>query len=519
MRNLFNARRLLATALALAIIAGTLPASAFAQSTNKVPAGMELCAKAAEIATRFGRLAAFNVDFRAGIQTAVLNKAVGYIRDEIFGKTNIKIEELISDPLLAVGNFLSSAFNDLIENTMKTAVDNQVTEIENTLIDELSKIGRESIADISDTDDPEELLIANAERAAKLTSVPTIDEIVIARQKQTLNKLKEKLNKQIKEQKIAEVNADTRAKCAELLKTTNETIKRTLLYQLSTQIVDWIQTGKTPQFWKQPGKFLKDTGLLAVDRFISRVAPRLCEPFRLSVQLQIPSVRREDNPFYEQVTCSLNSVVANIENFYQDFRQGGWIAYNEMLKPQNNYYGASLAVIDEAAQQQAAATENARLEQARGFVPVKQCTEWAKFEPYAGPSSYVLDIRSDWEGNLYARANNAPPESGAVVGPVDANGNAVSGFVQEPQTGPLDKGVRLYSSSANYFWECLKDEITSPATVAAGLAERASQSDIDNLAASEDVSLFLQTVEDSIVNKLVKSGVRGLKNLLPRIIP
>ena len=518
MRNLFNARRLLATALALAIIAGTLPASAFAQSTNKVPAGMELCAKAAEIATRFGRLAAFNVDFRAGIQTAVLNKAVGYIRDEIFGKTNIKIEELISDPLLAVGNFLSSAFNDLIENTMKTAVDNQVTEIENALKDELVNIGRES-ADEDIIDAAEEATRSAADLAAGLTTVPTIDERVIARQEVTLKKLKDKLNKQIKEQKIAEVNADTRAKCAELLKTTNETIKRTLLYQLSTQIVDWIQTGKTPQFWKQPGKFLKDTGLLAVDRFISRVAPRLCEPFRLSVQLQIPSVRREDNPFYEQVTCSLNSVVANIENFYQDFRQGGWIAYNEMLKPQNNYYGASLAVIDEAAQQQAAATENARLEQARGFVPVKQCTEWAKFEPYAGPSSYVLDIRSDWEGNLYARANNAPPESGAVVGPVDANGNAVSGFVQEPQTGPLDKGVRLYSSSANYFWECLNDEITSPATVAAGLAERASQSDIDNLAASEDVSLFLQTVEDSIVNKLVKSGVRGLKNLLPRIIP
>ncbi|MFH1161707.1 MAG: hypothetical protein V1696_00280 [Candidatus Jorgensenbacteria bacterium] len=515
MRNSFREGFVVVLLIIALMVGGVFPfpPTALAQSTNKVAPGMELCAKAAEIATRFGRLAALNIDFRAKIQTAVLDKMVGYVQNEILGKIGLDINALKQSAYDAAGNFVSNTFNGLIGNTMKTEVDKQMADIENILSEELKTIGRESALEDA-RDAAEEAVRSAADVAAGLTTVPTIDERAIARQEVTLKKLKEKLNKQIKEQKIAEVNADTRAKCAELLKTTNETIKKALLYQLSTQIVDWIQSGKAPQFIKQPGKFLEDTGRLAVDRFISRVAPRLCEPFRLNVQLQIPSVRREDNPFYEQITCTLDKVVANVENFYQDFRQGGWVAYNEMLQPQNNYYGASLSLIDEAARQQATAAENARLEQARGFVPVKQCTQWTKYIAEGMERGHTLtDYRiSELEIGNFVYANDQTPDG--AIGPVDSDGNVVGGFNKDPQTGPVGKGTRFWKNDYSYFWECENEKITSPATVAAGLAERASQVDLDNLAATQDVSMFLQTIEDSIVNKLVKSGVKGLQELL-----
>jgi len=40
-------------------------------------------------------------------------------------------------------------------------------------------------------------------------------------------------------------------------------------------------------------------------------------------------------------------IVGNINNFREDFRNGGWIAYSESWKPQNNLFGASLMASEE----------------------------------------------------------------------------------------------------------------------------------------------------------------------------
>lgn len=477
----------------------TVRDSSRTEEEKKAPAGMELCAKAAELIARFAGFTILNVNVKEKLQTAVLDHAQKYIAGQFEKATNIKLDfsNLEQTALNAGKELVGDWAKDLWDSSgLRKEINDKIKKIEEEALKKLTELGGKAAEKVVD-----------AAKSIVNTEVPVKDSEAIRQQK----KIEEKQDLTIVEQKIAQTNADTREKCAALLKTTNETIKKTLLFQLSTQVVDWIQTGKTPQFVKQPGAWLEDSGRLALDRFISRTAPRLCQSFRVKVQLEIPSVQKRDNPFYEEVTCSLDRVVKNTDAFYKDFRRGGWVGYYESLKPKNNYFGASLIAQDQAFIEQARAKEEAvrDLAAGRGYRSQRQCVEWAKYIVGVVPDPLMLAntisvgtrffIRTDTKSG--ATEDNKPPEA--------------EGY-EEAQGA---KDGKFWAPDKASFWQCERDEITNPGTVAAGLSEKLSQSDFETLANSDDVSAFLQTIEDAIVNKLTKAGVKGLKSLLPDILP
>ena len=49
---------------------------------------------------------------------------------------------------------------------------------------------------------------------------------------------------------------------------------------------------------------------------------------------------------FSKVTCSLNQIVGNINSFVENFRNGGWLAYQESWYPKNNFYGATIIAND-----------------------------------------------------------------------------------------------------------------------------------------------------------------------------
>ena len=463
------------------------PASVITAQDQQLAQGTVACQRAVQLSAQYGRYTA--LDDAAG--KLVKDKVLSFLQQSTnsFG-INIDLSNLkgIYD---SAGKLSQEFIDKYIGNPMKAGVAAQSSVITTAAQDEFNKIfklgsiatGISSILGVGQT-------------------VPVSDAGVSDK----LDKVTQAVNNVVIQQKQAQVIQDTRDRCNELLKSTGATIKKALLYQLSTQIVDWIQNGQTPQFIKQPGVFLKDTGKLALDRFISRVAPRLCQPFQFAIQLQIPTVARESNPFYEQVTCSLSQVTNNIEGFYNDFRQGGWLTYQEMWKPQNNYYGALLMTQEAAAQVSAAATQAANADMARGngFTSQSRCIEWQKFEPqdpsFTGPPTIMQDLIGY--------------NSTDTQGPQDNGGLPETGLTQD-QTRPN----QYWDKNNAYFWECEKSEITNPGTVTANLANKASSADLDYLINTDDVENFLQTIQDSIVNKLVKSGVNGFRKLLPTIIP
>ncbi len=442
--------------------------------------GMEMCIKAARLSAKFG---GFTVLDR--VQENITNSVKGYLNVQFNSATGLNID--FSNLGSSVINQGLGMLNDVFGNVLKDTVGDQVDALKKKAQDELEKLAKEALGNIA-----EDVLDA----ANPLSPVPVAEKGTLLDEAKKQN---EKATQMIAEQKRAQLIADTRDKCQELLKTTTETIKRSLLYQLSNQLTQWIVNDEKPQFVKDPGQFLADTAQLAVDRTISRIAPRLCEPFQLSITAQIPTANRQANPFYEELTCTLDQVTGNIESFYNDFRNGGWIAYQEMWKPQNNYYGASMMVEEELARQQGAATKLAEqdLQRGSGFPSQTQCVEWQLYIP--------IDC-----GNILQETySDVLQVGGQCFGAVDGK---INGPTDDGNPPPIE-AISAETPQGSY-WQCARSEITNPGTITARLGEKAQQMEVNQLETTNDIENFLDTIGDAIINKLVKSGVGGLRGLL-----
>jgi len=109
-----------------------------------------------------------------------------------------------------------------------------------------------------------------------------------------------------------------------------ENLRKRLLDMMVDQIIQWIQGGGKPQFVTDWQGFLGDAANIAAGDFLQEIgAGFLCDPFNLQVQIALYPVPK----FTDQITCTLDQVVDNIENFYDDFRNGGWIAGNARTLP------------------------------------------------------------------------------------------------------------------------------------------------------------------------------------------
>ncbi|PIR88985.1 MAG: hypothetical protein COU07_03795 [Candidatus Harrisonbacteria bacterium CG10_big_fil_rev_8_21_14_0_10_40_38] len=176
-------------------------------------------------------------------------------------------------------------------------------------------------------------------------------------------------------------------------------VKRQILDELVDQIIVWIQGGGKPKFVTDWGGFLEEAGDRAVGDFL-RSNPYtnwLCDPFRFQVDIYLFPVKR----FQNQVTCTLTDVVENINGFYNDFRDGGWIAFHESLKPQNNFYGVTIITSNEILNRRAEAQANALNEAlaGSGYLGTKRCDEDPNYG--SGGSSISTDdaLASDIDGD------------------------------------------------------------------------------------------------------------------------
>ncbi|NCQ02695.1 hypothetical protein GW816_01410, partial [Candidatus Wolfebacteria bacterium] len=125
----------------------------------------------------------------------------------------------------------------------------------------------------------------------------------------------------------------------DLVKSLRDVIAKRIIDYIVDQTIVWIQGGGQPKFVTDWDGFLKDAANIAFDQVIKDVGlAQLCSPFKLQVQISLLPVQQ----FQQRIDCTLDDVVKNIEDFYNDFEKGGWIAYNETWQPQGNYYGEML---------------------------------------------------------------------------------------------------------------------------------------------------------------------------------
>ncbi len=154
-----------------------------------------------------------------------------------------------------------------------------------------------------------------------------------------------------------------------------DVLAKMILDWLTDQIVQWIQGGGEPLFVSDWKGFLNEAANTAIGRVIQESdLAFLCSPLRYQLKLSLLPGRS----FRDRIGCTLDDVIANIENFYEDFTRGGWIAYNRLWEPQNNYYGARLILHDEILTRAAEAQEAAKNEAlaGSGFLSVKKCKKY-----------------------------------------------------------------------------------------------------------------------------------------------
>jgi len=110
-------------------------------------------------------------------------------------------------------------------------------------------------------------------------------------------------------------------------------LKRQVIGQMVDQTVAWIQGDGKPKFVTDWKGLLEDAGQAAAGEFAKELGLGfLCQPFSAQLQIALLPVKK----FSKRAECTLDKIVGNINNFREDFRNGGWIAYSESWKPQNN---------------------------------------------------------------------------------------------------------------------------------------------------------------------------------------
>jgi len=252
-------------------------------------------------------------------------------------------------------------------------------------------------------------------------------------------------------------------------------IAKRIMDYIVDQTITWIQGGGEPKFISNWDGFLKDAKGLAIDSVIKEVglAP-LCSPFKLQVQLSLLPVQR----FPQRITCTLDDIVENIEDFYADFENGGWIAYNKAWEPQNNYFGMILLAQDEMmvrSEAKVTASQN-EARASGGFLGVKRCL------------STTAD-KSKWIGECM----DSP------------------GWVDESTAfETCSKNVE----SVNI--PCSKEETTTPGAVVGQAVGNAVTSDTQWAA---NISSWVSALANALINRLLTEGISSIKKSDPNAPP
>ncbi len=243
-----------------------------------------------------------------------------------------------------------------------------------------------------------------------------------------------------------------------------EALRRRLLDMIVDEIITWIQGGGNPQFVSNWQNFLEDAANAAVgDVILQTNAAFLCSPFKLQVQLALLPVPK----FSKRIECTLDDIVANIEDFYEDFENGGWIAYRESWQPQNNYYGQLIMINDEKTYQ-AAARQQAIQDEAlagKGFLSVKRCK---------------------------------------------GGGFSVTQIGQIEYHAPGSTGSYVRDSKGNYCLPSEMEDIT-PGVVVGEMVSKAVGVDIDYILTAKELEQYVAAITNAVINRVVKEGVGLIK--------
>lgn len=161
----------------------------------------------------------------------------------------------------------------------------------------------------------------------------------------------------------------------ELFKTLRDKMVKYIVDEINKQTVDWIKGKGEPKFVTDWQGFVKGGATEAINQTISQSKlADLCTPF--APQLRIALIP-ETRPISQTAKCTLTKIVSNVQGFYDNFANGGWLAYGEAIKPENNLYMQLVMFGDEIKLKSNLNQETKKQEAGAGsgFLSVSTCEE------------------------------------------------------------------------------------------------------------------------------------------------
>lgn len=189
---------------------------------------------------------------------------------------------------------------------------------------------------------------------------------------------------------------------------------RLVLRQFTQGIIQWIRTGQDPffsggakdgsLFVTNIDEFFFDAADNAAGLFLGEYLGKetydlLCRPFRLNVgQVLARGYGRDYGSFGFQARCTVTDIVANLENFYNDFENGGWAAWVSTANYENNPFGLLLLSEGHSTQRQVRASRSNVWDfmAGLGFPGLRECEQTGALTNADGTTAYELDA----SGNL-----------------------------------------------------------------------------------------------------------------------
>jgi hypothetical protein len=143
--------------------------------------------------------------------------------------------------------------------------------------------------------------------------------------------------------------------------------------------VDWINSGfdGNPSFVSNPGQYLTSIADEIAGEYIDGAGlSGLCTPFQASIRISLQQsyLRSSGRSRSSTAQCTLTGIVNNIDNFYDDFSEGGWAGWFSMTQENaNNPYGAYMEAQVELDSRIASALkiQQDQLNWGRGFLSTK----------------------------------------------------------------------------------------------------------------------------------------------------
>lgn len=239
-----------------------------------------------------------------------------------------------------------------------------------------------------------------------------------------------------------------------------------LIRSLTDSIIGWIQGGEVSGgnvgFIGNFETALKNEANIRGGEFLNALTGiNLCGNIGAFLQISL----RTSTSLRQRFACTVTDIVANVEDFFNDFSKGGWPAFIRIsLQPQNNPYGAFLIALDAKTSEEAAALTGFELRAKTGI----------------GYEGQYLTIRRCTDS-----ASKLPP--GTVFDPIS----------QEKQP---DGSVRY----------CYTEKlIKTPGHLVANLLHDTFKSNIDFAVVADEINEAIEAIITALIGELISGGASG----------